>query len=69
MWALTDASLLLSPIRTRRHNGVKRWERNSSGNERTKEWNRERERERERERQSEGVGGEARGDRRHFHIS
>lgn len=27
-----DASPLLSPIESRRHNGVKRWERNSSGN-------------------------------------
>lgn len=27
-----DASPLLSPIEGRRHNGVKRWERNSSGN-------------------------------------
>lgn len=30
----TDASLLLSLIRTGRHSGVKRWERNVSGNER-----------------------------------
>lgn len=47
VWALTDASLLLSVIKTRRHNGVKRWEWNLSGNERKSET--------DRERQSEGV--------------
>lgn len=40
VWALTDASLLLSRIKNQRHIGVKRWERNSSGNEGKKERNR-----------------------------
>lgn len=47
VWALSDASLLLSPVEARRHNGVKRWERNLSGNERKSGT--------DRERQSEGV--------------
>lgn len=40
VWALTDASLLLSRIKNQRHIGVKRWERNSSGNDGKKERNR-----------------------------
>lgn len=42
VWALTDASLLLSSIKTQRHTGLKRWERNSSGNERKGGTDRER---------------------------
>lgn len=57
---LADASPPLSPIETRRHNGAKRSERGMSVGleERVEQIGTER-----------GGGGEARGDRRHFHIS